>query len=129
MTITDDYSGCQWVENIYEKCEARLCIKQFVTFIKKQTGKSVKRLRLDQGREFGIRDLDTWTKEKKIKVKLTVTYSPEMNGIAKRTNSFVASKSRCLLLDARLKISQSFWPEAFTTAIYLLTCSLLSFLK
>ncbi len=43
---------------MYEKREAGLCVKQFVTFIKKQTGKSVKCLWLDQGREFGVQDLE-----------------------------------------------------------------------
>ena len=60
---------------------------------------------------------------------LTVAYSPEINGIAECTNSFVASKARYLLLDASSKIGQSFWPEAFTTAIYLLNHSPSSFLK
>ena len=54
LTITDGFSRCRWVENMYEKREAGLHLKQFVTFIEKQTGKSVKRLRLDQGQEFGV---------------------------------------------------------------------------
>ena len=62
-------------------------------------------------------------------MELTVAYSPEMNGIAERINGFVASKARCLLLDAPSKIGQSFWPEVFTTSIYLLNRSYLSFLK
>lgn len=49
LTIIDGYSKFQWIENIYEKHEDGLCIKQFVTFIEKQTGKSVKYLQLDQG--------------------------------------------------------------------------------
>ncbi len=44
---------------MYEKREARLRIKQFVIFIEKQTRKNVKRFRLDQGWEFGIRDLES----------------------------------------------------------------------
>lgn len=52
-----------------------------------------------------------------------------MNGIAKRTNGLVASKARCLLLDAPSKIGQSFWPKAFTTAVYLLNHSALFFFK
>ena len=52
-----------------------------------------------------------------------------MNGIAERTNGLVASKARCLLLDAATNIGQSFWPEAFSTAIYLLNRSPSTFLK
>lgn len=54
LTITNSYSRCRWVENMHEKREAGPRLKQFVTFIEKQTGKSVKRLRLDEGREFGV---------------------------------------------------------------------------
>ena len=114
---------------MHDKREAGLCIKQFVTFIKNQTRKSVKRLWLDQGREFGVRELEFWTKEKKIKVELTMAYSPEINNIAECTNGLVASKVRYLLLDTPSKIDQSFWPKAFTIAIYLLNRSLSSFFK
>lgn len=64
LTITNSYSRSRWVENMHEKREAGPRLKQFVTFIEKQTGKSVKRLRLDEGREFGVRDLESWTKDK-----------------------------------------------------------------
>ena len=42
---------------MYEKREAGLRLKQFITFIKKQTRKRVKRCGLDLGREFDVRDL------------------------------------------------------------------------
>ena len=41
-----------------------------------------------------------------------------MNRIAERTNRLIVIKARCLLLDSNLP--QSFWPEAFDIAIYLL---------
>ena len=39
---------------MYKKRKARLHLKQFVIFIQKQTGKSVKRLYLDHDQEFDI---------------------------------------------------------------------------
>ena len=114
---------------MHEKRKAGFCVKQFVIFIKKQTGKSIKSLLLGEGQEYGIRELESWTKKKKIKVELTMAYSPEMNSIAERTNDLVAFKARCQLLNAPSKIGQSFWPEAFTIFISLLNRSLLSFLK
>lgn len=66
---------------------------------------------------------------KKFKVEPTVAYSPEINGIAECTNGFVVSKAKYLLLNAPSKIGQLFWPETFTTIIYLLNCSFLSFFK
>ena len=84
---------------MHEKCKAELCVKQFVIFIKNEIRKSDKRLLLDQGQKFGIRELEFWTKEKKIKMELTVAFSSKMNDIAECTNGFIASKARCLLLD------------------------------
>lgn len=73
--------------------------------MKKQTRKSVKRLPLDKVWEFGVWDLESWTKDKKIKVELPVAYSLKMNNIAKYTNILVSSQARCLFLDAAINIS------------------------
>ena len=118
LTITDSHSRCRWVENLHEKREAGPALRKFVTFIENQTGRKVKRLRMDQGREFGVQELEAWRAEKGIKIEFSVAYSPEMNGIAERTNGLIVSKARCLLFDSNL--GQSFWPEAFDTAVYLL---------
>ena len=87
-----------------EKCDAGLCDKQFVVFIKKQTRIFVKRPRLDQGQEFDAWDLKFWTKKKKIKDELIMAYSLKMNDIAELTNGLVASKARCLLLNTLPKM-------------------------
>ena len=58
-----------------------------------------------------------------------MAHSSKINGIAKRINALVASKARCLLLNALSKIGQLFQPEAFTTAIYLLNRLPSSFFK
>lgn len=47
LTITDGYSRYQQVKNIYAKYEARLYLKQFITFIKKQIRKNIKYPHLD----------------------------------------------------------------------------------
>lgn len=122
LTITDSYSSCQQIENIYKKYKARFCVKQFIIFIKKQSEKNVKYLQLDQGQKFDIRNLESWTKEKKIKVKLSMAYNPKIYGITEYTNSIVTSIAKCLLLNTPSNIGHSFSPKAFTIAIYLLNC-------
>ncbi len=129
LTITDRYSRCRWVENLHEKRKAGLALKRFVIFIENQTGKTVKRIRLDQGREFEVRNLEFLTKEKDIKVEYTVAYSPEINGIAERTNGLIAKKARCLLSDEEPEINKSFWHEDFLTGVYLLNRSPSNFLQ
>ncbi len=129
LIVTDRYSRFPWVENLHEKREAGLALERFVILIENQTGKTVKRIRFDRGREFGVRDLEFRTKEKGIKVENTIAYSPEMNKIAEQTNSLIAGKARCLLLDAESEINESFWPEAFLTGVYLLNRSSSTFLQ
>lgn len=58
-----------------------------------------------------------------------MAYSLDINCFAKCTNSFIASKAKCLLFDILLKINQSFWPETFSGTIYLLNRFFLSFFK
>ena len=43
-----------------------------------------------------------------------------MNSITKKTNGLIVTKAHCLLLDFIL--FQSFLPEDFKTAVYLLNC-------
>lgn len=114
---------------MYEKREAGLRLKQFITFIKKQTRKRVKRCGLDLGREFDVRDLKSQTKDKRIKIELTVTHTPKMIAIAELTTGLATSKVRCLLLDTARNTGQSFCLETVFKAVYFPNRSSLSFLK
>ena len=73
---------------------------------------------MNQARKFGVCKLESCQAEKGIKIEYIVTYSPKINGIAKKTNGLIVTKARCLLLESNL--SQSFWLEAFNIAVYLL---------
>ena len=68
LTTTDSRSRCCWVENLHEKREAGPALRKFVTFIETQTGQKVKRIRMDQGREFGLHELEAWRAEKGMKI-------------------------------------------------------------
>ena len=118
LIITDSRLKCCWVEDLHEKKEAGPAFRKFVTFIENRTNQKVKRVRIDKGREFGVRKLESWWAEKSIKIEYIVTYSLKMNRIVKKTNSLIVTKARYLLFDSSLP--QSFWPEAFETAVYLL---------
>ncbi len=86
LTTTDSRLRCRWVENLHEKREAGPTLRKFITFVETQTGRKVKRIRMDQGREYGVHELEAWRAKKGIKIEFSVAYSPEMNGIAERTN-------------------------------------------
>ena len=89
---------------IKKHIKTELCIKQFVFFIKKQIRKCVKYLQLDLFRQFGIKDLKSCIKKKKIKMELTVAYNSKINSIAERRNGFIVFKVRYLFIDTFFKI-------------------------
>ena len=67
---------------------------------------------------FGVHELKVCRAEKSIKIEFIVVYSPDINGIAERTNGLIVTKARCLPSDSNL--DQLFWSNAFETATYLL---------
>ena len=73
---------------------------------------------MDQGKNFSLHEIQAWLEEQDIKIEFNILYSPEMNGIAKRTNYLIVIKTSCLLQESNL--DSLFWPSTFMTAIYLL---------
>ena len=117
LVLIDGYSRVRWVETMKEKSEAFSRTKKFIIFIQTQTGKRVKRLRLDNGLEYGGTGLLEWLEEQGIHHEPTVPYSPEMNGISERSNGVINTKARALIADAG--VNENLWPEAVKTSAYL----------
>nr|GEZ31582.1 retrovirus-related Pol polyprotein from transposon TNT 1-94 [Tanacetum cinerariifolium] len=86
-----------------------------------QTGKTVKKLRTDDGLEFCNREFKQLCIESGIARHLTVAGTPQQNGLAERMNRTLMDKVRCLLIQSRLP--KTFWEEATCTAVYLINRS------
>ena len=85
--------------------------------VERQTGKKLKILRSDNGREYVCAEMKKFMRVKGIKHQLTVQYTPEQNGIAERCNRTLCTKARSMLEDAKLE--RKFWAEAVNTAVHL----------
>ena len=59
--------------------------KEFTALVERQTGRKLKTLRSDNGKEYVCAEMK-FMREKGIKRQLTVQYTPEQNGIAERCN-------------------------------------------
>ncbi|XP_055814518.1 uncharacterized protein LOC129884204 [Solanum dulcamara] len=92
--------------------------KNFKAFVERQSGCKLKSLRSDNGGEYTSNEFNKYCEEMGIDHKLTVSYSPEQNGVSERKNRTVVEMARCLLLEK--KLPQSFWAEAVYTSVYLL---------
>lgn len=121
LTFIDDVSRKLFVYFLKSKDEVLDCFEQFKAFAEKQTGKSIKRFRTDNGTEYTNRAMQKVLSASGILHETTVSYNPEQNGLAERMNRTIVEKARCLLFDAGLE--KTFWAEATAMAVYLINRS------
>ena len=96
----DDAFRVHFKECIKEKEETSKAFRTWTAYLKNYTEHSVQRIHLDNSKEYT--KLGAWTFEKDISIKPTVSYSPEMNGLAKISNKIIVAKARFILIDAEL---------------------------
>ncbi|GJV45101.1 retrotransposon protein, putative, ty1-copia subclass [Tanacetum coccineum] len=121
LSIVDDYSRRVWVYILRFKHEAFEKFKEWKQLVENQTGRTVKKLRTDNGLEFCNREFKQLCIESKIARHLTVAGTPQQNGLAERMNRTLMDKVRCLLIQSGLP--KTFWAEATCTAAYLINRS------
>jgi len=100
ITFTDDHSRWVKIQLIKSKDEALSAFKRFKLFAEKQTGHSIKYLQSDNDTEYRNKAFDEFLTEHSIGRRLTVTHTPEQNGVAKRQNRTLVETARCLLIQS-----------------------------
>ncbi|KXJ72145.1 hypothetical protein RP20_CCG018741 [Aedes albopictus] len=123
LTFIDDKSRRISVYFLAEK-SAENVFKAFEDFrrsAERQTGKKLKVLRTDNGKEFTNKLLGDHLKRLGVRHQTSVDYTPEQNGLAERVNRTIVERARCMLYEANLP--KSFWAEAAATAVYLVNRS------
>lgn len=104
LILIDDYSKAGKIYTMKGKNEVYDCIVTYVNQLENLTGKKIKKLRCDNGREFLNKDVCTFAKEKGIYIEPCPPYVHELNGTAERYNRSVMETARCLLADAKINI-------------------------
>lgn len=117
LTFVDDFSRKIFVYFLKSKNEVSLRFKEFQNFAEKQSGRVIKILQFDNGKEYVNHELEKYLKEEGTHHQLTIPYMPEQNGIAERTNRIIVKRARCLIQDA--KYDKRLWAEAVNCAVYL----------
>ncbi|CAM8943799.1 unnamed protein product [Rhodiola kirilowii] len=128
VSFIDYYSRRVWIYLLKSKTEVLDCFKSWKLSVESETDLKVKCLRTDNGLEFCNKFFDDYCAENGIKRHLTVSYTPQQNGIAKRMNRTLLEKARCMLISSDLK--SSMWGEAVICAAYLINrspCSAIEF--
>jgi transposase InsO family protein len=117
LTFIDDMSRRTYVYFLKGKDEVFDKFMEYKNLVERQTGKRLKCVRSDNGREYVNKKFDEYFKEMGIAQQLTVAYTPQQNGVAERANRTLVEMARCLLVQSGL--GQELWAEAIYTAVYL----------
>ena len=105
VTFIDDYSRYTTVYMIKHKSQVIEKFKEFVLFAEKLTGKSVKRLKTDNGGEYTSNEFDQFCKQRGIEHEFTVPYTALQNGVAERKNRTIIGTVLSMLYDTGLPLN------------------------
>lgn len=76
---------------VYEK------FQEFKALVETQTGKNIKVLRNDNGKEFINQRMNKFLKLNGLQHQLTLEYTPEQNDVAERANRSICEKTTSML--------------------------------
>jgi transposase InsO family protein len=114
LTVLDDYSRYSEVKILSSKSQAAEAFIALATRMERQTGKKVKQIRFDRGKEFYR--LSDWMMEQGIIAQPVPAYTPEANGRAERLNKTLIERVRALLHQFELPIN--LWQYAMEVSSY-----------
>ncbi|KAL0266892.1 UNVERIFIED_CONTAM: hypothetical protein PYX00_009318 [Menopon gallinae] len=117
LSTLDEKSRWTEVYFIRKKSQVLEKFKEFRAKMEKLTERKIKFLQSDNGTEYVNNEFDKYLKENGIQRRLSISYSPQQNGISERKNRTLLDMARCLLIQAGMK--PSFWAEAVNTANYI----------
>ena len=117
VSFIEDYSKIAKVYCIKSKDQVFNCLVQFVNESKYLTGKRVKILRCDNGKEYLNNRFYKFSREKGIILNNCPAYVHELNGTAERYNRMIMHMAECLLAEAQ--VHKQYWPEIVCAATYL----------
>ena len=118
MTFKDDHSSFRFVFFLPDRKGVLSVFKSLYKLSKKETGRSMVKLRTDNAKEFLSGEFQDFIKQKGIRHELTAPYSPEQNSVVERDNRTVVECAKSMIYHKSLPLE--FWGEAVNTAVYVL---------
>jgi transposase InsO family protein len=117
VTFIDDCSRYTETAMLRSRADVLQAFKDYKRKVENFTGRKIKKLRTDNGREYLSKNFENFLKEEGISRQLSVEYTPQQNGVAERANRTLVEMARCMMLQGNLP--DSLWAEAVNTATYL----------
>lgn len=100
MSIVDDNSRKVFIYTLKTKGEVFDKSIEFKNLAENQTGRKIKAIRSDNGKEFENKKFDEYAKENGVVLQRTIAYTPEQNGVAERFNRTIMEKVRAMIFDS-----------------------------
>jgi transposase InsO family protein len=86
LAFIDDFSKKIWIYFLRHKSKTFAKFKEFKEEDEKQSGKHIKALRSDGGREYNSNEFENFFKSQGIIMQTTARHTPQHNGVAERKN-------------------------------------------
>ena len=118
VTFIDDFSQYGHIYLIHQKSEVFEKFQEYKKKVENQLGRNIKILQSNRGGEYMSDPFSYFLKENGIIHQLTMSYTPQQNGIAKIRNKTLLDIVRSMLNHSSL--GSIFWGETIVTAMYLL---------
>ena len=118
ITFIDDFTCFGHFYLISHKFEALDCFTQFIGLVENQLNTKIKALRFDRWREYLSEQFKGFCDEKGIVRQLTISYTPQQNGIVEKRNRILLNMVRSMMAQANLSIF--FWGDALLITVYIL---------
>ncbi|GLC47439.1 hypothetical protein PLESTM_002074400 [Pleodorina starrii] len=116
-TFLDECTGLSAVTLLKDKGQATAAVKVMLTLLETQSGRTVRKVRTDRGREYLNSEIDTFYEERGITHETSAPYTPQQNGVAERLNRTLMERVRCMLSESNVPTRA--WSFAMRMACHL----------
>jgi transposase InsO family protein len=117
ISFIDDCSKSVFLYPMKFKSDSFSCFKVFRATFEKMNNHEIKSLRTDNGGEYMSKDFEQYLESAGIRHEPGPPHSPQLNGVAERTNRTISNLIRSSLLSAHLP--KSFWVDALRHAFHI----------
>jgi hypothetical protein len=121
VTFIDDFTHYTVVYLITYKSDVFPMFKDFVAKCEAHFNLKIVNLYCDNGREYLSNEYKDFCSQKGITYHLTVSHTPQQNGISERMNRTITERARTMVIAADL--NKALWGEAVLTAVNLINIS------
>ena len=116
ISFIDDATWLIRVQFLKDKAQAKVKVKNYLTWVHTQLGHMPKTLRIDNGSEYINQELCTWCTECGIEIATNAPYSHVQHGNAEHPNQTLMELARAMLVEKHLLLF--LWQEAVHYATY-----------